>query len=146
MGLSGLPPAHHSCLRGLWVNNSNSDANGLRQNCRRCLFLHRGVSIKFYWLLPKCRAASCYRSGLGLLQVANLGAGGSKPCRKQHSINTHWEGEGEQSCNMSTCLVPNLLNQVGLRLKAVAHSTFFLSQVDFFFFSFFFYKLLFWTR
>lgn len=39
IGLSSLS-AHHSCLWGLWVNNSNSDASALRQHCRRCLFLH----------------------------------------------------------------------------------------------------------
>lgn len=95
-GLSRLLSAHHSCLWGLWVNNSNSDANGLRQHCRRYLFLHSGVSIKFYWLLPKSRTASCYRSGLRLLQDAKLDSGGSEPCWKQFSINRDREGAREQ--------------------------------------------------
>lgn len=98
IGLSRLLSAIHSCLWGLWVNNSNSDASGLRQHCRRCLFLHSGVSIKFYWLLPKSRAASCYRSGLRLLQDAKWDSGGSKPCWEQFTINRGREGEREQSC------------------------------------------------
>lgn len=121
IGLSRLLSAHHSCLWGLWVNNSNSDANGLRQHCRRCLFLHSGVSIKFYWLLPKSRAASCYRSGPRLLLDAKLDCGGSEPCWEQFTINRKREGPKEQSCHKSTCLVPRdqgdlkceLLSQVG---------------------------------
>lgn len=92
---------NHSCLFGLQTNNSNSDGYGLRQNCTRCLFLHSGVSIKFYWLLSKCRAASCYRSGLRLLQVAKLGSEGSKICGKQFSVNR--QGSRTSRCQMSRC-------------------------------------------
>lgn len=77
IGLSRLLYAHRSCLFSLQTNNSGSDGDGLRQNCTWCLFLHSGVSIKFYWLLAKCRAASYSRSGLRLLQVAKLSSGGS---------------------------------------------------------------------
>lgn len=116
IGPARLLSAHHSCLWGLWVNNSNSDANGLRQHCRRCLFLPPGVSIKFYWLLPKSRAASCYPSGLSLLQDAELHSGGNEPCWKQFSTNRDREGEKEQTelSLRSSCLVPNLWYQVDL--------------------------------
>lgn len=113
IGLSRLLSAHHSCLWGLWVNNSNSDANGLRQHCRRCLFLHSGVSIKFYWLLPKSRTASCYKSGLRLLQDAKLDSEGSEPCMKtvQNSQGTGKGKGNKQTCHVSSCLVPNLWDQ-----------------------------------
>ena len=123
IGLSRLSSAHHSCLWGLWVNNSNSDANGLRQHCRRCLFLHSGVSIKFYWLLPKSRAASCYRSSLRLLQDAKLDSGGNKLCWKQFSINRDREGEKKQTeLSYVQLSGPKSLVPGGPQLRGVVHN------------------------
>lgn len=111
---------NHSCLFGLQAKNSNPDGDGLRQNCTRCLFLHSGVSIKFYWLLSKCRAASCYRSGLRLLQVAKMGSEGSKLWGKQFSVDR--QGSGTSRCQVARCLVPDLCDHMDLNLKAAAHN------------------------
>lgn len=81
-GCPGWCMPNHSCLFGLQAKNSNPAGDGLRQNCTRCLFLHSGVSIKFYWLLSECRAASCHRSGPGfsrlLSWVQKLASSGEK--------------------------------------------------------------------
>lgn len=112
IGPSRLLCAHHSCLWGLWVNNSNSDANGLRQHCRRCLFLHSGVSIKFYWLLPKSRTASCCKSGLGFSRMLSWILREASLVENSSKFTETGKGKGnKQSCHMSSCLVLNLWDQ-----------------------------------
>lgn len=124
-GCPGWCMPNHSCLFGLQAKNSNPAGDGLRQNCTRCLFLHSGVSIKFYWLLSECRAASCHRSGPGfsrlLSWVQKVASSGEKS-----SVLT--DGSGTSRRQVSRCLVPDLCDHMDLSLKAAAHNIL-LSQV-----------------
>lgn len=108
--------AHHSCLWGLQTNNSNSDANGLRQT----------VGGVYFYTLASVSSSTGYCPNVGQLPAIGVASGFSRLLswileeasfvEKQFSINSDREGE-ETELSWVQVSSPNSLRPDGPQIE-----------------------------
>lgn len=116
IGLARLLSAHHSCLWGLQTNNSNSDANGLRQT----------VGGVYFYTLASVSSSTGYCPNVGQLPAIGVASGFSRLLswileeasfvEKQFSISSDREGE-ETELSWVQVSRPNSLGPDGPQIE-----------------------------